>query len=119
MCHKEPNLNPLLGEVFEERVDLVGLAAVHDEDDLVVEVAQLLVEHFPLLVHSFEENFIHPSRKDLGGDERRVRCENSEVFLGVPTVMKVGIDCFCLGDDCGDECFPIKADADDKGASPS
>ena len=119
MSHKEPHLNPLLGEVVEERVDFVGLAAVHDEDDLVVEVAQLLVERFPLLVHSFEENFIHPSRKDLGGDERRVRCENSEVFLGVATVIKVRIDCFGLCDDCGDECFRIKADAGDKGASPS
>ena len=119
MRDKEANLNPLLGQDVEEGVDLVGPAAVPDEDDLVIEVAQHLVELFPLLVHSFEENFIHPSRKDLGGDETRVRCENSEVLLRVAAVIKVRIDCFCLGDDCGDECFPIEADSGDKGASPS
>ena len=61
MRDKEANLNPLLGQDVEEGVDLVGPAAVPDEDDLVIEVAQHLVERFPLLVHSFgrKTSFTH------------------------------------------------------------
>ena len=31
----------------------------------------------------------------------------------------MSIDCFRLGDDCGDQCLTIKTDTGDKGASPS
>ena len=45
--------------------------------------------------------------------------KNSEVLLRVAPVKLVRVDRFRFGDGCGDECFPIKADAGDKGASPS
>ena len=57
--------------------------------------------------------------KNLGGDETRFGGENSEVLSRVATVKKVRIDRFRFGDDGGRQCLTVKADAGDKGASPS
>ena len=72
--HQKDDGDVFLGQELPERLDLVGLAPVHDEDSLLVEHPQLSSEGGSSLVDGGEEDLPEPVSKDELVDEAFFWC---------------------------------------------
>ena len=118
MWDEKPHLDPFLGKQLLKALDGVRRAPVHDENGLVVERPQTRAQACSRFFHFWDEYLTHPSVKDVPVDEACVGREDPDVSERVASFEDVRVDCFCAGDDCWGQRFPVERDAGDQCASP-